>query len=277
VAKDSRVSVLQNEIVDNIGDSTTVVKGVVGIMGVCGRENSFLWIRGNHIVRNSWDGIALYRDAEAEIEQNVVDGVDRARGGEAGGGRGVGIGVTWNARARISQNIVQRYWKGVGVFVDAHAVVQGNIVEEMLAWGIAYWDAGKGKPWAYIEDNIVYDCGACGVSITREAPFDAEEAPGGFVGNVVVKTGGNPKYDAADYYCYQCALALQAVPERFVIRDNLYFDNRRASEDLPDYDVDEAEFRRRLSRFVDDSMSSAPAWFWERSRFLEWYVPSKGD
>lgn len=277
VAKNSRVSILNNRITGNIGDSTVVVTGVVGIMGICGRENSFLWVRENDIVRNSWDGIALYRDAEAEIELNLIDGVDKARGGEVGGGRGVGIGVTWNAKARISQNVVRRYWKGIGVFVDGHAVVQQNIVEEMLAWGIAYWDAGKGEPYAFIEDNVVFDCGACGVSITRETPFETDESPGGFAGNIVAKTGQNPKYDDPDYYCYQCALALQAVPERFAIRDNLYFGNRRASDDLPDHDVSEEDFLAKKSSHLERILASAPDWFWEQSRFLQTYALDERD
>jgi hypothetical protein len=272
VAKNATVSVFHNKITDNIGDSTVVATGIVGIMGVCGREDSFMWIQDNQITRNSWDGIALYRGAEAEIEYNLVDGVDKARGGEAGGGRGVGIGITWNARARISRNIVKRYWKGIGVFVDAHAVVKENIVEEMLTWGIAYWDAGKGKPFAYIEDNVIYDCGACGVSITREAPFGEDESPGGFDGNLIVKTGQNPKYDDPEYYCYQCALALHAVPERFAIGDNLFFDNRRATDDLPDHDVIESEFLEEKPEYLDRILSSAPDWFWRQSIFLETYA-----
>ena len=272
VVKNSRVSILQNRIVDNIGDSTAVMKGVVGIMGICGRENSFLWIQDNQIVRNSWDGIALYRGAEAEIEQNLVDGVDRARGDEVGGGRGVGIGITWNAKAKITRNVVRRYWKGIGVFVDAHAVVQENVIEEILTWGIAYWDAGRGRPWAFFENNVIYDCGACGASITREAPFDESEAPGGFTRNIIVKTGQNPKYDDPDYYCYQCALAKHAVPPRFAIDNNLFFDNRRASEDLPDMDVTEQEFLEKKAKRLDSVLASAPGWFWMHSSFLKTYA-----
>lgn len=272
VVKRSTVSVFHNRIEDNIGDSTLVAAGVVGIMGICGREESFAWIRDNDIVRNSWDGIALYRGAEAEIELNLIDGIDRARGKEAGGGRGVGVGVTWDARAKIKGNIVKRYWKGIGVFVDAHAVVQQNIVEEMLAWGIAVWDADRGSPWAFIEDNVVYDCGACGVSITRSAPFAPEESPGGFTGNVVVKTGQDPRYDSPDYYCYQCALALHAVPDRFAIADNLFFDNRRASDDLFDADVTEKEFRRKKGEFLDRVLVSREDWVFQNSSFLERYA-----
>lgn len=78
VIKNSRAVIENNIIKDNIGDSSQVVRNVVGIMGICGRENSQLVIRNNKIIRNSWDGITLYRDSEAIIEDNIVDGVDKA-------------------------------------------------------------------------------------------------------------------------------------------------------------------------------------------------------
>jgi hypothetical protein len=277
VAKNSTVSVFHNKIVDNIGDSTLVASNVVGIMGICGRENSFMWIRDNDIIRNSWDGIALYRDAEAEIELNLIDGVDKAKGREAGGGRGVAVGITWNARAKVKSNVVKRYWKGIGVFVDAHAVVQQNIVEEMLTWGIAYWDAGKGAPWIYMENNVVYDCGACGVSITREEPFAENESPGGMTGNLIVKTGQNPKYDADDYYCFQCALALHAVPEHFAITDNLFYNNRRGAPELFDADVGEEQFMEAKEELLENILTSENGWFLENSRFLAEYASTTDD
>ena len=51
------------------------------------------------------------------IEGNWIDGVDLARGERIGGGRGVGIGATWNAYANVRGNVVRRYWKGIGAFV----------------------------------------------------------------------------------------------------------------------------------------------------------------
>jgi len=276
VIKDSSVDVIGNVITDNIGDEAVLQEIIVGIMGVCGRENSHTRICGNQIIRNSWDGIALYRGADAWIEENLVDGVDKARGREAGGGRGVGIGITWDARAKIEKNLVKRYWKGIGVFVDADAVLRHNVVEEMLTWGIAYWDAGKGAPRADIEGNVVYDCGACGVSITRETPYAADEPRGRFVGNIVVGTGRNPKYDAPDYYCYQCALALHAVPDGFVLDDNVFFDNRRASDDLFDEDLTRDEFYVRKRLVLDAFFApSPPAWLVDRSEFFKKYPRQK--
>lgn len=244
VVKNSRVVIRNNRIHDNIGDSAIVAENIVGIMGICGRENSDLTITGNEIIRNSWDGIALYRDAKAHISDNLIDGVDKSGAKTPGGGRGVAIGVTWNAHAHIEGNLVKRYWKGIGIFVDGKATVTNNLIEDILTWGIAYWDADQGKPEAAIENNIVFHTGACGAAITRS---QRGENPGGFIGNVIVKTAQNPKYDSADYYCEQCALSVMAKPDNFIIEDNLFFANRRATDDLPDYDVSESRFRERAA------------------------------
>ncbi len=244
VVKNSNAVIRKNRICDNIGDSTVVASHVVGIMGICGRENSHLVITENDIIRNSWDGIALFRGAEAEIGGNIVDGVDKARGNVIGGGRGVGIGVTWDARATIRGNLVKRYWKGIGLFVDADGIVENNIVEDIITWGISLWDAGKGAPTGFIRRNIIYRTGACGASITR-----SEEGvrPGEFVDNIIVETGQNPRYDSPDYYCYQCALALHALPAFFRIDGNIFYKNRRATPDLPDQDVTKEELLQRVS------------------------------
>jgi hypothetical protein len=248
VAKNSTVTIRQCRIHDNIGDSSLVAEAVVGIMGICGRENSHLLIEDNELVRNSWDGIALYRDANAVIADNLIDGVDKATGKTAGGGRGVGIGVTWNAQATIEENLIRRYWKGIGIFVDAGVTARGNIVEDILTWGVAYWDAEAGKPVGFIESNVIYSTGACGISIHRAA---SGPVPGHLIGNVIVRTAQNPKYDDPDYYCRQCALSISALPDGFDIADNLFFDNRRATEDLPDEDVSEEVFRARAEEIKE--------------------------
>jgi len=244
VVRGSRVTIRDCEIRDNIGDPAVVAKTVVGIIGICGREGADLTVEDNEIVRNSWDGIALYRDAHAVIRNNYIDGVDRAHGGEVGGGRGVAVGITWNGSAVVERNWIRRYWKGLGIFLDADVTASGNIVEEMLTWGIAIWDAEKGKPRAVVDRNVVYDCGACGIALTREAPYSEGEEPGRLIRNIVVHTGQNPKYDAPDYYCYQCALALHAVPEGFSIRGNTFYDNRTAADSLFNGDTTREMFWR---------------------------------
>ena len=254
VVKNSAVTIRNNYIYGNIGDSAIVVKNIIGVMGICGRENSDLTITDNEIIGNSWDGIALYRDATATIIGNLIDGVDKASSKVAGGGRGVAVGITWNARATIDGNLVKRYWKGIGIFVDANVTARNNIIEDILTWGIAYWDAERGKPVGIIENNIIYSTGACGVSITRSQPGPN---PGHLIGNVIVKTAQNPKYDAPDYYCNQCALSISSKPDNFRIDDNQFFNNRRATETLPDYDLSECEFKKYAEDLQNRLLNSA--------------------
>ena len=254
VVKNSAVTIRNNHIYGNIGDSAIVVKNIVGVMGICGRENSDLTITDNEIIGNSWDGIALYRDATATIIGNLIDGVDKASSKVAGGGRGVAVGITWNARATIDGNLVKRYWKGIGIFVDANVTARNNIIEDILTWGIAYWDAERGKPVGIIENNIIYSTGACGVSITRSQPGPN---PGHLIGNVIVRTAQNPKYDAPDYYCNQCALSISSKPDNFRIDDNQFFNNRRATETLPDYDLSDSEFKKYAEDLRNRLLNSA--------------------
>lgn len=254
VVKNSAVTIRNNHIYGNIGDSAIVVKNIIGVMGICGRENSDLTITDNEIIGNSWDGIALYRDATATIIGNLIDGVDKASSKVAGGGRGVAVGITWNARATIDGNLIKRYWKGIGIFVDANVTARNNIIEDILTWGIAYWDAERGKPVGIIENNIIYSTGACGVSITRSQPGPN---PGHLIGNVIVRTAQNPKYDAPDYYCNQCALSISSKPDNFRIDDNQFFNNRRATETLPDYDLSESEFKKYAEDLRNRLLNSA--------------------
>jgi len=243
VVRNSEVCLENCVIRDNLGDSTAVARTVVGIMGIVGREGADLIIQNNHLLRNSWDGIALYRGAQALIVDNIIDGVDLATGGRHGGGRGVGIGVTWDAKATVRGNRVTRYWKGIGIFVDAEATVQDNVIEDIATWGIAYWGAGRGRPVAHISSNVIFDTGACGIAITRELGGLPE--PGYCRENIIVRTGQNPKYDSADTYCEQCPLAIQARPASFVVADNLLYQNRRGRGVAGSADLGETDFRVR--------------------------------
>jgi len=242
VVKNSNVTIRNNKITRNYGNQELIKKNIVGIMGICGREDSFLNIYNNLITKNSWDGIALYRNSEAIIAENIIDGVHKAGSRIDQGGRGVGIGITWNAKADIRNNLIKRYWKGIGIFVDAEATIVDNIIEDISAWGISICDAGKGEPRGYIKNNIIYKTGAMGISITSTT----EENPGFFKANIVVRTAQDSTYDSSDYYGYQCALAEQLVPEKFEIKDNIFYDNRRADLRLPDYDTDLHNFEEKL-------------------------------
>ncbi len=242
VVKNSNITIRNNKITRNYGNQDLIKKNIVGIMGICGRENSFLNIYHNLITKNSWDGIALYRDSEAIIAENIIDGVHKAGGRIAQGGRGVGIGVTGNAKADIRNNLIKRYWKGIGIFVDAEATIVDNIIEDIITWGISIWNADNGEPRGFIKNNIIYKTGAMGISITS----NTEESPGFFKANIIVRTAQDSTYDSPDYYGYQCALAENLVPEKFEIEDNLFYDNRRADPRLPDHDTDLNNFEDKL-------------------------------
>ncbi len=255
IAKRSSVNVNNCTIRDNIGDTLTVRRTVVGIIGVCGREESVLTLRGNRILRNSWDGVALYRGAQAVVEGNVIDGVDLARGQTVGGGRGVGIGCTWNAYATVRGNLVRRYWKGIGAFVDAQLTARDNVVEHIATWGLTLWDAGYGRPSGIFEQNVVYDTGACGASIVRGP--SVPPPPGRFTGNVLVQTGQNPRYDSGEPYCFQVPIARHQVPDGFAIAGNVLFENRTAGGAGAASDVEQRDFENRL-RPIWNTLGSWP-------------------
>ncbi len=231
---------------DNLGDSATVAGTIVGIAGVVGREESDFTLTGCRIERNSWDGVALYRGALAQIHDNLIDGVDKASGARMTGGRGVGIGLTWDAQAEISGNLVTRYWKGIGVFVNAQATVRHNVVEDILTWGIAYWGAGEGQAAARVHDNVIYRTGACGAMISRDT--GGEAPPGFFRANVIVESGQNERYDSGEPYCPQRPIARAEVPVGFFITDNLLHNNRQPTDAWPlDDELDEPAFRAALA------------------------------
>ena len=217
-------------------------------MGVTARDGADLTVEGCRIVRNSWDGVALYRGATATIAGNWIDGVDCAVGGRHGGGRGVGIGVTWDARAQVRGNAVRRYWKGIGAFVDAQVVAEENVVEEVATWGMTLWDAEKGKPRGAFAHNAVYRTGACGISVSRAEGLPPE--PGHLIGNALVATGSNPKYDPGDVYCSQRALALDRLPPGFAVASNLPFANREAGGRPGAADLDSTAFRSQLDPLI---------------------------
>jgi hypothetical protein len=233
VVKHGRVDLTDCAIRDNIGDSATVAETVVGIAGVVGREGSRIAVDGCRIIRNSWDGFALYRQASATISNTVVDGVDAARGGAVGGGRGVGIGATWDATVTVRTTLVRNYWKGIGGFVDARVDARHNIVEEILTWGLAYWGADGGAPVATFDENVVYRTGACGAMIARDTEVAEGEDPGELTGNVFVATGQDPRYDDGTPYCHQRAIARHAVPAGFEIEGNLIHDAREPGTEWP--------------------------------------------
>lgn len=249
VVRRSRLAIERCRIAGNLGDSATVARTVVGIMGVCGREGAEIRMRDCEVLRNSWDGVALYRDAFAEIRDCVIDGVEYGLGGPARGGRGVAIGVTWNARAEIRGNWIRRYWKGVGLFVDAQAVVSENVIEDVLTWGITLWDAGEGRPYGEITWNAIDRTGACGIAVTRGLS-------GGRLGsrvtrNALSRTGRNARYDPDSLYCRQCALAIEAATPEMEIARNAFLDNREPGDRPGTMDLEPAAFEETVAPLLE--------------------------
>jgi len=165
VAKYSTVTVKDVRIVDNTHRPEEVV---VGIGGVFGRENSELFIVGNEIMNNGWDGVALYRGATAYIADNIIKE-----------GRGAGIGITWDAVATVYRNRISGYWKGIGTFGNSRAVVRNNAVFECLGWGII----ATGTSYMEASNNVIARNGNCGFAVW------SDEAHGQAVNNIIVENG----------------------------------------------------------------------------------------
>lgn len=147
VVKNSLVHIKNIHVKDNTDQAPGVV---VGIAGIIGREESEIIVEKSIIRNNSWDGIALYRRAKALIIDNMLEQ-----------GRGVGIGVTWDANATILRNSISYYWKGIGTFGEAKAIVKNNAVYENLSWGIAV----TGSSFMEAANNVITRNGNCGVAI----------------------------------------------------------------------------------------------------------------
>jgi hypothetical protein len=165
VVRESSVTLKGLEIADNTDRPEEVV---VGIGGVMGREGAEIFIVGNVIRNNGWDGIALYRGATAFIADNEISE-----------GRGAGIGITWDAAALVLRNRISGYWKGIGTFGSSRAVVRNNAVFDNLGWGVI----ATGTSFMEAANNVVARNGNCGFALW------SDEAIVRFTNNIVVENG----------------------------------------------------------------------------------------
>lgn len=157
-----KVSVINNT---NRAEDTAVV---VGIGGIFGREGADMTIRNCLIENNGWDGIALYRGANAVITDCIIKG-----------GRGAGIGVTWDATAFIYRNEVSGFWKGIGAFGSSWVVARNNLVYQNLGWGMI----ATGQAYMDIANNVIDSNGNCGV-----APWSTDSR-GRIINNIIIRNG----------------------------------------------------------------------------------------
>jgi hypothetical protein len=201
VAKLSRVTIRNCEIVDNDNRDTTVV---VGIGGIFAREGSELFIEDNRIINGGWDGIALYRGAKAFIADNVISK-----------GRGAGIGVTWDGQATVLRNRVSEFWKGIGSFGTSRVIARNNIVQDCLGWGMI----ATGESFMEATNNLIYRNGNCGFANWGDRA--QKLGPRGvFSNNIVYNNGWR-----AMWVCPCVGVWMLGNPNDFVItNNNIYVD-----------------------------------------------------
>jgi hypothetical protein len=170
VVKGSTVTLRRCRIYGNsdFKDST-----IVGIAGVAVREGGDVRIDNCLIQGNSWDGVALYRGAIALIKECVIDS-----------GRGVGVGVTWDAVATVLRNRISHYWKGIGSFGTTTVVARDNAVFDNLGWGII----ASGASTMIAENNVSVRNGNCGIAIWNAG------TRGRIVNNISAYNGGRKEW-----------------------------------------------------------------------------------
>ncbi len=206
VAKFSTVTIKNVQI---SGNNHQIKDVVVGIGGIFGRENSELFIFNNVIEKNGWDGIALYRGANAYIADNVICD-----------GRGAGIGITWDATAIVYRNQISGYWKGIGTFGDSRAVVRNNSVYDNLGWGII----ATGNSFMEASNNVVTRNGNCGM-----APW-SETAHGVLMNNIITENGWRK-----EWVCPCVGILMNGKSENFIISHNDIWGNKEGNyKDMED-------------------------------------------
>jgi parallel beta-helix repeat protein len=211
VARYSTVTITNCSIRDNTHRPDSIV---VGIGGIFGRENSQLYIIGNTIENNGWDGVALYRGASAVITDNTIKT-----------GRGAGIGITWDAVATVYRNRVSGFWKGIGTFGATRTVVRNNLVFDNLGWGII----ATGTSYMDCSNNVVYHNGNCGFGLW------SPQATGRVTNCVFASNGWREMW-----VCPCVGVWNNGYPFLFPFSYNIIWDNKDgAFEGMPDLiDVD---------------------------------------
>ncbi len=207
VVRNGRVTVRDCLIRDNTQYPESLI---VGIGGVMGREGADLIVINNRILNNTWDGVALYRGANAYVADNIIHK-----------GRGAGVGVTWDATATVARNQVSNYWKGIGAFGSTRVLCYNNVVYNLLGWGII----ATGTAYMDCANNIIYQNGNCGFGLWGMDVY------GRFTNNVVVKNGWRDQW-----VCGRVGFQNYGHPNQFAISHNVLWDNVEGDwRDMPDY------------------------------------------
>lgn len=207
VGRNTRLSVRDCLIRDNTEYPDSII---VGIGGVMGREGSELYVIGNRIINNTWDGVALYRGATAVIADNVIHQ-----------GRGAGIGITWDATASVYRNQISQYWKGIGSFGATRVLCHNNIVYHCLGWGII----ATGTSYMDCANNIIFRNGNCGFGLW------GPDVRGRLTNTVIVLNGWRDQW-----VCPRVAVWNYGHPVYFPMSHNVLWENVEGDwRDMPDY------------------------------------------
>jgi hypothetical protein len=181
VARWTTLTVRNATLIDN-NEHPEGVNGSPGICGIAGREGSVITADNLLIYNNSWDGIALYRGDPGIANSGARATITNVTISQ---GQGVGIGVTWDAQADITNAHISSYWKGVGSFGTSRVTLRNSFLRDQLGWGVMAF----GPSSLTAINNLILEQGRFGLG---QWTSDATVV---FINNIVYGNGWNPSYD----------------------------------------------------------------------------------
>ena len=189
---------------------------VVGVGGIFGREGADLTIRNCIIEDNSWDGITLYRGMPGIPQTAPKASVENCRIGCTSDcvnprGRGVGIGVTWDAQLTAVGNVVHHYWKGIGSFGTSTVEISNNVVRDQVGWGII----ASGESTMVAANNVVTRNGTTGMAAWNDG------VKGAFLNNIVFANGTS----IDEWVGKKTGIWFNSFDGQFALHHNLAFGN----------------------------------------------------
>jgi len=129
-------------------------------------------IEFNEIVGNAW-GIVLYDHSRSFISNNRVEGTGAMRAG------GSAVLVTCKAEATVERNHFRAFTNGIEIS-GASVACKNNIIEDVYGDGVAANSQGLGR--VSIEQNVIYRCGAAGMTVRADGDQKASR-------NIIAETG----------------------------------------------------------------------------------------
>lgn len=181
VARWTTLTIRNATLIDNNG-LPQGVNPYPGVCGIVGREGSVITADNLLIYNNTWDGVALYRGDPAIAGSGARATITNVTISQ---GNGVGIGVTWDAQADITNAHISSYWKGVGSFGTSRVTLRNSLLRNQLGWGVI----ASGSSSMTAVNNLILEQGRLGLGqFTPDATVS-------FVNNIVYGNGWNPSYD----------------------------------------------------------------------------------